>query len=52
MDNNPIDQQRYATYYCRDCPFLKVLYQLEEDQYQFGCDNQLTCKYVKEEEND
>lgn len=50
MNDIPRDKQQYPPSGCKDCVFLRVLYQLEEEQYQFGCDNQLTCKYIEEEE--
>lgn len=47
MNNDIKEKQQYPSDNCKDCIFLKVIYQLDEDQYQFGCDNQLTCKYVE-----
>jgi len=44
MTDQPADS------YCKGCEFLKLIYELDDRQYYFGCENRLTCNKVEESE--
>jgi len=41
-----------ADNYCSGCKFLKLIYELDDRQYYFGCESKITCDKIKEKELD
>jgi hypothetical protein len=37
---------------CTGCEFLKLIYELDDRQYSFGCDSNLTCDKIKQKEDE
>jgi len=44
MTDQPADS------YCKGCKFLKLIYELDDRQYYFGCESKMTCDKIKESE--
>ena len=50
MNNAPTKKNYNLDTNCRLCEQLKLIYELDDRQYYFGCTSQLTCNKIKEKE--
>jgi len=52
MKNNPTQKDYLLDTNCRICDHLKLMYELEDRQYYFGCESNVGCIFKDKEEQD